>query len=69
MRLKIQIGSHVIASMPLNEAEACNLEYIYSKRCLLAEACAAVIANETESPVYFIEVESRMNRKVKGRGD
>lgn len=61
MRLKLEIGGHVIASMPLNVAEAGNLEYIYSKRCLLAEACSAAIVDQTESPVYFIEVGSRMN--------
>lgn len=61
MRLKLEIGGHVIASMPLNVTEAGNLEYIYAKRCLLAEACANAIASEAELPVYFIEVESRMN--------
>ncbi len=65
MRLKLSIGGNVIASVPLNVKKAGSLEYIYTKRCLLTEACATAIAAQEELPVYFIEVASKMNRPVK----
>jgi hypothetical protein len=61
MRLKLAIGGNVIASILLNEKKAGNLEYVYKKRCLLTEACAESIASQTDKPVYFIEVPSKMN--------
>lgn len=65
MRLKLAVGDHIIASIPLNAEKATSLEYVYSKRCLLTEACAATIAAKAEVPVYFIEVASKMNRRVR----
>jgi hypothetical protein len=65
MYLKLAIADHVIASVPLNALEAGNLEYVYTKRSLLAEACCDTIHAQNELPVYYIEVPSRMNTKVK----
>ncbi len=65
MRLKLAVGGQIIASVPLNAKKATNLEYVYTKRCLLSEACAATIAAQPESPVYFIEIASKMNRRVR----
>jgi hypothetical protein len=65
MYLKLAIAGNVIASVPLNSKEATNLEYIYAKRCLLAEACCTAFADEQEQPVYFIEVSSKMNTSVR----
>jgi hypothetical protein len=64
MQLKLAIAGRVIASVPLNEKEASNLEYIYTRRCLLTEACSALILSETEKPVYFIEAASKMNKHL-----
>jgi hypothetical protein len=61
MRLKLAIGGNVIASILLNEEKAGNLEYVYTKRCLLTEACADTIASQADKPVFFIEVPSKMN--------
>jgi hypothetical protein len=66
MRLKLAIGGQVIASIPLNSRKAANLEYVYSQRFLLTEACAATLATQAETPVYYIEVASKMNRRVRG---
>ena len=65
MYLKIAIAGNVIASVPLSAKEAGNLEYIHARRRLLTEACRDAIQAQNESPVYFIEVASKMNRKVK----
>jgi hypothetical protein len=65
MHLKLAIGGNVIASVPLNEKKAGSLEYIYTKRCMLTEACSTTIATQKELPVYFIEVASKMNKRVK----
>lgn len=65
MYLKLAIAGHVIASVPLNTAEAGNLEYVYSKRCQLTEACAALIVSQKDEPVYYIEVPSKMNGALK----
>jgi hypothetical protein len=64
MYLKIALAGNVIASVPLNASECRNLEYIYTKRQLLTEACSMAIAAQRENPVYFIEVASRMNKEV-----
>ncbi len=66
MRLKLAVGGQIIASIPLNAKKASSLEYVYTKRCLLTEACSAFIAGQSETPVYFIEVASKMNRRVRG---
>ena len=65
MYLKLAIAGQVIASVQLNVQEAGNLEYIYTKRSLLAEACCETIYAQNELPVYYIEVASRMNTRVK----
>jgi hypothetical protein len=65
MYLKLAIAGQVIASVQLNVQEAGNLEYIYTKRSLLAEACCDTIHAQNELPVYYIEVASRMNARVK----
>lgn len=65
MYLKLAIAGKVVASVSLNAREATNLEYLYSRRCLLTEACSAFIDADTEAPVYFIEVPSKMNRSLK----
>lgn len=65
MYLKIAIAGNVVASVPLNAAQAGNLEYVYSKRTLLTEACAAMIVSQKDEPVYYIEVPSRMNGALK----
>lgn len=62
MYLKVAIAGQVIASVPLNAREAGNLEYLYTKRCQLAEACVELLHAQSESPVYYIEVPSKMNR-------
>ena len=61
MYLKLALAGKVIASVPLNEKEVSNLEYLYTKRNLLTEACAALIYAQTERPVYYIEAASKMN--------
>jgi hypothetical protein len=61
MYLKLAISGNVIASVPLNASEAGNLEYVYSKKTLLTEACAAMIISQKDEPVYYIEVPSKMN--------
>jgi hypothetical protein len=66
MYLKLTIGGNVIASVPLDAEEATNLEYVYTKRCLLMEACSYLIASQEETPVYYIEVPSKMNKALKG---
>lgn len=65
MRLKLAVGGQILASIPLNAKKATSLEYVYAKRCLLTEACAATIAAQTEAPIYFIEVASKMKRRVR----
>lgn len=65
MQLKLALSGTVIASVPLNAAEAANLEYVYAKRSLLTEACASLIATYGEQPVYYIEVPSKMNNVLK----
>lgn len=65
MYLKLAIAGNVIASVPLNATEAGNLEYVYAKRTLLAEACASMIVSRKDEPVYFIEVPSKMNSALK----
>ena len=65
MYLKIAIAGNVIASVPLNAKEAGNLEYIYTKRCQLTEACSDAIHRQKEFPVYYIEVASKMNQRIK----
>lgn len=67
MRLKLEIGGQVVASLPLSKTKATNLEYVYTKRNLLAESCAAALAGIADAPVYFIEVASRMNPKKQGK--
>jgi hypothetical protein len=62
MFLKLAIEGKVIASAPLDAKEAGNLEYLFTKRSMLAEACCDTIALHEKTPVYFIEVASRMNR-------
>jgi hypothetical protein len=64
MHLKLSLGGAVIASVPLNEKEVGSLEYVYAKRNLLTEACSLAIALQKESPVYFIEVGSKMNTLI-----
>jgi hypothetical protein len=61
MHLKLAIGGSVIASVPLNSDDLSNLEYVYTKRCLLEESCSLVIASQKEKPIYYIEASSRMN--------
>ena len=63
MRLNLEIGGQVVASLPLSKTKAANLEYVYTQRSLLAESCAATFAGQAHTPVYYIEVASRMNRK------
>lgn len=65
MHLKIAIAGNVIASVPLNGQEARSLEYIYTKKSLLTEACSAAIFSQTEQPVYYIEVPSKMNKSIR----
>lgn len=65
MQLKLALAGTVIASVPLNAAEAANLEYVYAKRILLTEACAPLIAAVGEPPIYYIEVPSKMNNVYK----
>lgn len=65
MYLKLAIAGKVIASVPLNSKEATNLEYIYTKRCLLTEACGSFIQAQEDKPVYYIEVPSRMNKRIR----
>lgn len=65
MYLKLAIAGQVIASVQLNAQEAGNLEYLYTKRSLLAEACCETLHAQNELPVYYIEVASRMNAKAK----
>ncbi|HEV7333068.1 MAG TPA: hypothetical protein VGN63_18680 [Flavisolibacter sp.] len=65
MYLKLAIAGDVIASVQLNAQEVGNLEYIYTKRSLLTEACSETIHAKNEFPVYYIEVASKMNRKVR----
>lgn len=62
MYLKLAVAGKVIASVPLNVKEASNLEYLYTKRFLLTEACSPLLHAQKENPVYFIEVDSKMNR-------
>ena len=64
MHLKLSLGGTVIASVPLNQNEAVSLEYIYTKCSLLTEACSHTIAGQKDSPVYYIEVGSKMNRAI-----
>lgn len=61
MYLKLALAGKVIASAPLDAKEARNLEYVYTKRCLLEEACSSLLQPLPEKPVYYIEVSSRMN--------
>lgn len=61
MFLKLALAEKVIASAPLDAKQAGNLEYLYTKRSMLEEACCDAIAFQKEIPVYFIEVASRMN--------
>ena len=65
MYLKLAIAGNVIASVPLNAKEAGNLEYLYTKRSLLMEACSNTIASGRENPIYYIEVPSKMNRRIR----
>ena len=65
MYLKLAIAGNVIASVPLNGKEARSLEYIYAKRSQLTEACSATIVSQTEQPVYYIEVPSKMNKTIR----
>lgn len=65
MHLKLAIAGNVIASVPLNAAEATNLEYVFTQKGMLTEACAAMIVAQKDEPVYFIEVPSRMNGMLK----
>ena len=65
MRLKLTIAGKFIASIPLDATEALNLEYIHSKRYQLAESCSMLIQSQTETPVYYIEVPSKMNPTAK----
>ncbi|NTS42030.1 hypothetical protein HRG84_14070 [Flavisolibacter sp. BT320] len=62
MYLKIAIAGQVIASVHLNAREASNLEYLYTKRCQLKEACVEALQSQKEFPVFYIEVPSKMNR-------
>lgn len=64
MYLKLAIAGNVIASVPLNSNEVSNLEYVYAKRSLLAEACCNILSLQEETPVYYIEVPSQMNKSV-----
>ncbi len=57
----------MIASMSLNAKKAGNLEYVYTKRCLLTEACAGTLSSQAEKPIFFIEVGSKMNRRPQRR--
>lgn len=61
MFLKLAIDGNTIASVPLDAAEAGNLEYLFNKKSLLSEACRTEIARQAVLPVYFIEVASKMN--------
>ncbi|RZJ99704.1 MAG: hypothetical protein EOO46_22195 [Flavobacterium sp.] len=62
MYLKLAIAGRVIASVPLNAREAGNLEYLYTKRCQLRDACVEALQLQKEFPVFYIEVPSKMNR-------
>lgn len=67
MHLTLTIAGNVIASVPLNRKEVSNLEYVFTERCLLTEACLNTIVAHPEKPVYYIEAPSRMNKFQKAK--
>ena len=63
MRLKLSIAGKEFASIPLDEKKASSLDYLHAKRRLLMASHSDFIASQKQSPVCYIEVASKMNRR------
>lgn len=63
MQLTLALADQVVVSIPLDKKQKNNLEYLFYQRAEIRDAFASLIASQSEPPVYYIEVASKMNRR------